>query len=257
MSYTDYPIVDDMIPFVSRMRCKFQNLMSDIGRKFEGHEARSFTDLDVNQACIQFIRFKDTLDVTLMGKGHRSLGDCTSPSDYLHLMLPGIVFRYEDSTASEAVDPEYVMGSPWRGHQFPKDPDEVIRKLNSAKKGDKDRAKYLKIGRLPLYVAQEGKNRVSLFRICKRDIEAEVCQANIESLPSICLDMSGTQHLITWKNEHGVAMFASIPYPTIALPIYRLLGAQIHSKRLPVPAKMATDSREASIYALTNAVGMP
>lgn len=86
----------------------------------------------------------------------------------------------EESMSPMELDPSLVLGGTFRDYPD-SDDDDVTGKLNNLtdeyiKSGswDGDLARYAKIGEFPIYVAYEGKNRVSLFRKHGKLIKAMV-----------------------------------------------------------------------------------
>jgi hypothetical protein len=215
-------------------------------------------DLDETRVYLQFRNFKDILDKTLTGNsGYRRLSSHTVSLDYFRYMLPGIDFEISEESEYQSLDPEKVIGCSWRSYYPPANPDEIMQKLNAAPPHDIDRAAYSQIEDLPLYIAHEGQNRVELFRRHEQPINADVQRLFLTRKPVIVRNSTGNHWLATWMNEHGVQKFSTVPFPTIALPMYRLLGISIVPIRLPVDENDISESITASIESLTEAVALP
>lgn len=120
-----------------------------------------------------------------------------------------------------------------------------------------ERASYTRVGDLPLFIAGEGKNRVELFRRHKRKIVAEIQQMSPSKFPVINQDRTGKRWLASWKNKHGAHMLATVPFPSVSLPIYRFLGIEVRSERIPVDEAELEESLSATIHGLTEAVAVP
>ena len=236
----------------ARLVCAALNYADDISRKLGAVVQIPGGDIDARSACLRFIGFRDTLDRMLKESGaYRSAGfHNTLPFDYMDSMLPGTVIRPRGHATSEEIDPDFVIGCPWRHHWPPADPKETMNKLNAAEPGSLDRASYTQIGTLPLYLAGEGKNRVELFQRHGRKIRADVTQAPFPTGVEVCRDISGAHWLATWINEYKVKMAAPILFPDIAIPIYRLLGAPISTQRVPASLDYIEDSRKEQMNSL-------
>lgn len=255
----DFPFIPENVSTSLNLRCRVLNALDGFGHRFGGAIPLPGDELDVRQACLQFVRFKDTLDQTLQApvNSYRSTFKFTKPYSYVKLMLPGVELSFESEDVTEMVDPEEVIGCPWRLYSPPVDPGAVMDKLNSPRNGYSDRAEYSRLCDLPLYIAGEGKNRVELFRTHRRKIAADVRRCSISKSPILCRDLSGKRWLSFWMNNYRVSMFAAVPFPSIALPIYRLLGVQIRNERMPVEEDEVERSLLSSIHVLTEAVAVP
>ena len=100
---------------------------------------------------------------------------------FVKMVLPfsNTLFKREEATI-QTVCPENVLGGHYLGH-FPVDTDELPGLLNilnsyAYKDSHAEQALYTQIGEFPLYVPFEGKNRVTLFRLAQRPIQALVNQ---------------------------------------------------------------------------------
>ncbi|WP_147250426.1 MULTISPECIES: hypothetical protein [Thalassospira] len=132
-----------------------------------------------------------------------------------------------------------------------------MEKLNSAPRGDSNRAIYIQIENLPWFIASEGQNRVELFRRHQQRINADIKKLTITRCPVIMRNISGDRWLATWPNRFGATMISTVPFPTISLPIYRALGVEVQSTRLPADENDVQRSYENSIEGLASAVGIP
>jgi hypothetical protein len=241
-----------------KTRCQLLNQLDKITTRYGGTLSIPGDDLDDERAFFQFRNFKDILDKTLKADGgYRRLSSHTVSLEYFRYMLPGIKFEFDEKSEERLIDPEYVIGCSWRGHLPPANPDEIMQKLNSATRRDNERAKYVQIEDLPLHIALEGQNRVELFRRHGQNIKADVRKLYITRRPVIVRDSSGKYWLATWPNEHGDLQLATVPFPTLSMPMYRLLGIEIHTNRLPVNESDVRESISASIKCLTEAVAIP
>lgn len=221
-------------------------------------------DLEENSACIQFAAFRHTLDLLLADKRPiRSWGrEFTRPEDYVYFMLPGLDIRAEVQTTTEQVNPDYVIGCPWKSHPPATDPNQLMNRLNAAVPGSTDRAEYNRLATgatgadLPLYVAHEGKNRVSLFQQHQRTITADVRRERPHRQVTVRRDLLGRRWLACWINENKVEICATIPFPEVALPIYHLLGAEISTRRMATEPQDVEISREQSLTLLAGATAI-
>lgn len=258
MSNVDFIHTEFNVPLRQRILCSTLNALDKLTRWLEAPSADP-GDLDQRQAIIQFIRFKDILDLTLENSGgYRYAFQCTTPFEYLRFMLPGFEFSYtEAASVRDEVDPEMVIGCPWQGYSPPPDPESIMERLNLAKLGSPERARYGRVGNLPLFVAQEGKNRVQLFQRHRRSIHADVREIQLTYIPRVYRNCSGIWWLASWENEYGERLLAAIPFPALTIPMYRALGAQILGERIPADEGSIIESNSQAIQSLIEAVAMP
>lgn len=259
MKSIEFVFVRDRVPLSLNLRCWGLNILDGLMHRFSGGFPLPGEEFDVRQACFQFVHFKNVLDLTLDASAstYRSAFKFTSPSEYVGFMLPGIEFTFDATGGAEEVDPETVIGCSWQQHAPPSNPEAVMEKLNASKPGDLERAEYTRVGDLPLLIAGEGKNRVELFRRHKKKIVAEVRRKFPAQSPVLIRNLSGKRWLASWKNKHGAHMLAAVPFPSVALPIYRFLGVEIRSERLPVDEADVERSLSATIEFITDAVAVP
>lgn len=215
-------------------------------------------DLTPEQAFLQFRNFKDIFDQTLdCTHGYRSISQHTVAIAYFDLMLPGIDYESCGRIGAKSVNPEHVIGCSWRRHPVPKEPEKLMEHLNAPLPENKNRAIYLQIGDLPYYLSDEGQNRVELFRRHKRAISAEIRLLCIKSRPELVRSLQGEHWLARWALDTGAIVYATVPFPSIALPMYRLLGAPCSFRRVPVDEKDIIRSQRRTINQLIDAVAIP
>jgi len=253
----EFPFDVGRVIYSLRLRCGLLNFFDEASRLLGGNIPISGDEFDSRQACINFVQFKDTLDRTLSGKSvYRSPFGYTNPSSYVEYMLPGLKFSHIEESKTEEVDPEMVIGCSWRQYNYPSDPNCVMDILNAAAPGSLERASFTKFCDLPFFIAAEGKNRVELFRRHNRKIRADISRKLLANTVVLLRDCSGRKWLASWQNEYNMTMFATVPFPSIALPIYRLIGVKIQSKRVPIEEKQAEESFAATMDGILNAVAV-
>lgn len=223
-----------------------------------GRQVLPGEELTPEQAFLQFRNFKDIFDQTLDNtQGYRSISQHTIAIDYFDLMLPGVDHEVQDRKKTTSVNPEHVIGCSWRKHAIPKEPEKLMELLNAPERGNQERATYLQIGELPYYLSHEGQNRVELFRRHKRAISAEIRLLCIKSRPELVRSLQGEHWLARWALDTGAIVYATVPFPSIALPMYRLLGAPCSFRRVPVDEKDIIRSQRRTINQLIDAVAIP
>lgn len=223
-----------------------------------GRQVLPGEELTPEQAFLQFRNFKDIFDQTLDNtQGYRSISQHTIAIDYFDLMLPGVDHEVQDRKKTTSVNPEHVIGCSWRKHAIPKEPEKLMELLNAPERGNQERATYLQIGELPYYLSHEGQNRVELFRRHKQLIYADIRQLAINRLPKLVRNLQGDRWLATWELDTGAVVYATIPFPSIAIPIYRLLGTPYSFKRVPAAEKDVIRSERQTIKQLIDAVAIP
>lgn len=92
---------------------------------------------------------------------------------------------------------------------------------------DSDTARFAQIGSLPLYVALEGKNRVSLYRREKRDIKALVTPTPWPEAHEL------TVRIIKPFGFVGLSYrdcFEILPFPEAAVPLLRAYGVRFDGR---------------------------
>lgn len=185
-------------------------------------------------SCFQFIHFRDALDKWFQSSGERHVHYPSLPRNYAYDMLPGLIDGWgKNDPQVDHVHPSKVLGCSWKGHSEPNDPFEKLEKIN-AWDNSTDAAQYTRIGNLPLYIAHEGKNRVELFQRYNKKIRAEVSSANLRAGIEIGHDDKQTIWFARWPQQNDpyspIQEIAAIPFPTVALPIYRALGTSYVQK---------------------------
>lgn len=246
------------IPLAQKLRCMLLNKLDNWSARLGANLHVPGKDLTNERAYRQFRNFKDVFDLTFENPtGYRTPCSSTVGSDYFDYMLPGIDYDILHQKEYRAIDPEQVIGCSWRNYPVPGNPLEIMEKLNSAPRGDSNRAIYIQIEDLPLFIASEGQNRVELFRRHQQLINASIKKLTITRRPVIMRNIAGDRWLATWPNKFSVTIIATVPFPTISLPIYRALGVEIQSTRLPVDENDVQRSYENSIEGLAGAVGIP
>ncbi|UQB43088.1 hypothetical protein JX580_04190 [Thiomicrospira microaerophila] len=144
------------------------------------------------------------------GWNHRSRGQrvITDGKAFAQAILPFSACWYEaKNSAFEYVDPFHVVAGAYYG--VPKlssvEGDEVADVMDArAKKDESEGAHYVRIGEFSLYVASEGKNRVSLYRELNRKIGARVFNS-------------------TYPPSHHLQLVRTLPFGGVAL---RYIGNQ-------------------------------
>jgi hypothetical protein len=246
----------DKVSNSRKFRCMGINFFDKFTQLFGGGYSIPGEDLDNIQACLQFVRFKDILDITLAASAdaYRKSFKFTSPSEYVDLMLPGICFSVNKAATQEKVDQETVIGCPFQQYLPPNDPDALMKKLNES---NMNRANYTRIAELKILIAVEGKNRVELFRRHKRMIVADVQQKFPTQSPVISRSLSGKHWIASWNDERGRKKLTTVPFPSITLPIYGMLKVKITNKRLPASDEEVRQSLSKTMKLIENAVAVP
>ena len=210
------------------------------------------------EACLNFIQFKGVIDQSMKGRGgYRDSNGLTMPDDYVRLMLPGLILYREESDRVFDIAPEFVIGCPWRGYTEPNNPYELMGRLNTSDLNSNEFAKYMQLGDLPVYIANEGKNRVELFLKHNKKIRAEITPYLLRKDIKLFRGLQGENWIASWFNEYGVQIGAAIPYPSVSVPIYRLCGTKITRERLFVPERKIAESLNSTMKDLECRVAIP
>lgn len=166
------------------------------------------------------------------------LGERICPSTFLRAVLPFWEPDAHGSPTVQYVDPGLVLGAPYQDWPAPSDPSGVMNQLNAAaerwtsgaEKGF-NAAEYAQVGPMPLYVAHEGKNRVSLFAAHDRRITALVTPTTYPAARELTL-----HQLMPW-GEWGLARREApaeihpLPYATVTVASLRAYGVVEGSPR--------------------------
>jgi len=172
----------------------------------------------------------------------------TVPGDYLDFMLPGMVFQSEKAEDRVCdIDPNLIIGASWQGYGAPPDPETEMDGLNSSTSRYPWKSTCRLLKNTSIHIAGEGKNRIELFRYHKRKVSTRISTVIPIKYPVIRRDMSGQYWIASWRQDNGIETFATIPFPDITLPVYRLLGVEIDGKRMPVPLDAARKSLASAI----------
>lgn len=183
-------------------------------------------------------------------------GAAADTTVFAHAVLPFWEGKAAGEPRLEHVDPTLVIGAPFQGHQLPTDPQAKMSCLNSlaerwvpGEPRDADLAQYQRVGSLPLYVAIEGKNRVSLFAAYGRPIAA-VVTPTAYSAAEIAL-----HRLRPWLLEWGVThcddpnALRVLPFPHETHALLRAYGVREGAARLQLLAPLRRTTAESDAVA--------
>ena len=145
--------------------------------------------------ALDLYAFKKLLEKNILRRGwndRKPTESCVLQGDnFVRLVLPFSCPETGESPQLIDVPPELVLGGAYYGLPQPKthqDAAEIanILDMHSETEGT-ERAIYSQIGDFPLYVAGEGKNRVSLYRWLGRPIKAQVSRSPYPDACSLLL----------------------------------------------------------------------
>jgi hypothetical protein len=197
------------------------------------------SDIPLVDACRSFALFKDQLDESLT-----EIDDpfkfpfqrrAITPRIFLHDTLP-----FSDScdsygtTAPDIIDPTLVISGQYKNYagqgksydQATMDWSDKIVSDNF--KYNSQAPTYTRVGTMPLYVALEGKNRVTLFKRHRRLIRAfitPVAYPDPSDLTIVRIPPFGVYGL-AYRDSNIKVM----PYPEITLPLLRAYGVTRQEK---------------------------
>lgn len=246
------------MPSLIRIKCSILNAIDKISFRLGSNPTFPSDMLSIEQSCEQFIRFKDILDEYFNAdSAWRITSGFIDPDSYFSLMLPGVFTETKGPRYEEEIDPNFVLGSPWREHLPPQNFMEKLDEINFKHETGRDVAMYRQVSGLPLYLAKEGKNRVELFRYCRRKIHATVSVTEVHGVPYICRDLSGSNWIAVFTEKDASPAYVTVPFPTVTLPVYKILGAEIYLERLPIVEADAAHSLHETTARLAHAIGLP
>lgn len=161
------------------------------------------------------------------------------PGAFMRSALPFCEIRWEEQEWIEDVDPFLVVGGTFNLYDREEKGTELdeINRLNKLTKNDpknKNASYFYKVGDLPLYIAQEGKNRVLMFQKHNKPITARIQQQKFPKphelkihniLPFNLYALSCTNadfYTRSQKPKEPVAL----PFPELVLPILENYGVE-------------------------------
>jgi len=160
-----------------------------------------------------------------------------APSSFTRLVLPsgtdGAEYRQvtADELALAEIDPAFVIGGTYqRGWAFRSDRElDLINAKAAAAAPGRDTA-YVRVGKLPLYVAVEGKNRVRAFRAAGKGIIAFTGPARFPDPGALELhetaDSSGTGAPEVAVSDAGSGAVRVLPLPSVTVPVLEAYGVR-------------------------------
>jgi|SRR5579859_2402355 len=152
------------------------------------------------------------------------------PMTFTMLALPFSQASYDyDKATCVWVDPAQVVSGTYRRYEgrgewtSAQEAMDWLDLLPEQSRFDSDTARYAQVGSLPLYVALEGKNRVSLYRKQNRLISALVTETpwpDAQEMEIRRVRPFGLYAL--WRNKQG----AILPFAEAALPLLNAYGVK-------------------------------
>lgn len=218
----------------------------------------------IKQSCMDFVAFKDALDATgrnlrfasPLERAARALS-CLTPSGEgwtaIHpgeFCLAALSFADAASRATgemtpEDVDPRLIIAGTWNkysptGWAEGIDPVEVMNDSDAMAKEETAHHSFTpqlaKIGNLPLYVAIEGKNRVTLFKQFRRTMRAMVIQTHFPAPQDLELVRLWPFGVHALKYGESIEI---LPFPAYTLPILEAYGVPKGKGKLDLGAAAA------------------
>lgn len=132
------------------------------------------------------------------------------------------------STSLEFVDSEFVIGGTYRYRNEKNIDFDYLEKINKNAENGYDTPTYYKVDNFPLYIAEEGKNRVEIFRSLKSKIYCRVKVTNFPAPNEIKLHkvvLRKNLVILSFKNSKYV-----IPYSEVVVPFLIAYGVSFGGK---------------------------
>lgn len=197
------------------------------------------SDIQLISACRAFASFKDQLDESLteIDDPYECLYERRAifPSTFICAALPfSDAFYCYDDMVPEIIDPTLVISGQYRDRpEQGKEHDCKIMDWSDGIVSDNDKyssqaPRYARIGTMPLYVALEGKNRVTLFKRHQRSMRAFITPIAFPE-PSTLTIMRFSPYGVYGLAYRNDAV-KIIPYPEITLPLLRAYGVTSQEK---------------------------
>lgn len=167
------------------------------------------------------------------------------PTKFVDVCLPfsDVTGKYDDERV-EVLEPHLVVGGTCMSYpdRTEEDHHQILDRLNSHTEnpGDPvkraDAAQYTKVGKLPVYAAYEGKNRVELYQHLDKSIKAFVKKTAYPA-PD-CLRVERTfpfGHYVLICTDEDFAPVGHnkrvLPFPEAVLPLLSAYGVNISERR--------------------------
>jgi hypothetical protein len=158
-----------------------------------------------------------------------------NPMDFIERILPFIHTSKPQDLGAQLLDQDLIVGGSGKKHIKAEDPEETMRWLNSlADTLHREKASYYKIGELPIYIAQEGKNRVFLYRSTGEKIRAWVRHVKYPEPKKLYLQKTKFFNIyeLTCRDPDFLEKTSEtaarqiLPFPEISVPLLKAYGAQ-------------------------------
>ena len=197
------------------------------------------SDTQLISACRAFVSFKERLDESLteVDDPYERFYERRAifPKKFLRDALPfSDAFYSYDDMVPETIDPTLVISGQYRDRPDQgRDYDHEIMEWSDGIVSDNDKycseaPRYARIGTMPLYVALEGKNRVTLFKRHQRPMRAFITPVAFPApsdLTIVRFSPFGAYGL-AYQDEPA----RIIPYPEVALPLLTAYGVTSQEK---------------------------
>jgi len=157
-----------------------------------------------------------------------------SPFDFVRFCLPFSNPHYSyNKLFPMNIDPFLVVGGTYKkGYTI--DSAEVLKTLDTLNNFDKEHqsaTRYSKVGDIPLFVANQGKNRVSAYQMFKKQIRAYVTQTEYPQPKYLRLHYVPYFNLFVLSLQSGEQIeYEVLPFPEYTLTLLKAYGVQFGDK---------------------------
>jgi hypothetical protein len=192
----------------------------------------------VQESSEIIVELKRIIDDEILIRVKKGQASCSAsnvamhPYDFIRKNLPfyhgDVIETIEDSLINSA----QVVGGTYRNYEHESVDINYLNDINKASSKDYDKPIYYKVGDFPLYLAWEGKNRVSIFQKHKMDI---VCRERLTAYPSADSLMIHKArfrkgiYFLSCKDEnfiHRQSNCEQIYFPDYVLPLLKQYGVK-------------------------------
>ena len=155
-----------------------------------------------------------------------------NPYDFTRKIFPFYHGDVMSTTGTSLVSPELVIGGTYRNYAHVTVNQNYLNNINNAASQGIDTPIYYKLGNFPLYIAWEGKNRVSLFKehgvdiVCKERLTAYPDAKSLEIHKAL---FRKNVYFLSCKDErfiHRESHCQQIYFPDYILPLLKLYGVK-------------------------------
>ncbi|MCQ9085387.1 hypothetical protein [Vibrio harveyi] len=206
------------------------------------------------------VYFKNEIDAELQelydsGEFGTRYGKVTThPYDFIRKLLPFYHGDVKATVHNSFIEPEIILGGTYRNYNHTCINVGYLNNINNNSSKDRDKPIYYKVGDFPLYIAMEGKNRVSVFQ--QHGVKI-LCTERLTTFPEASdltlhkVRFNKDAYFLTCHDEsfvHRQSRCEQIFFPEAIVPLLRKYGVK---EGKPIFKFFSVKSREQMLVELT------